>query len=223
MALSEYDTRRRAEVLVEEFLRPHGIEGKDVLDVGCGLGFFSERLQTHGGRVTATDIGEGLLRRVSERTGCRCERVDALALSDHFGCSRFDIVLSSECIEHTPSPATALTEMIRVLRPGGLLAVSTPNWLWYPVVRAATILRLRPFDGYENFSSFRSIRRLLRSTGMEVLAQKGLHLFPFQLGLHGLSHRLDERLQALKSLMINLCVLARKPTVEHGTQPRGDR
>ena len=206
--LSEYDTSRRVAVLVDKFLGD--LRGQKVLDVGCGLGFFSRALHERGGTVTATDIGQKLLDHVRRTVGCECVRVDALNLVEHFGPAVFDVVLSSECIEHTPSPARALQEMTRVLKPGGLLAVSTPNQVWYPLVRFATLMKMRPFDGLENFSTFGSIRRILGAEGVHVLREEGLHLIPFQFKLYRLSSWCDDHLQQLRSLMINLCVLAKK-------------
>ena len=97
-----------------------------------------------------------------------------------------------------------------MLKPGGLLAVSTPNVLWWPVVRAATLLRLRPFDGHERFSTFRGMRRVLAASGVQVEQEVGVHLWPFQLPLHRLSRWTDGHAQPLRGLMINLCVLGRK-------------
>ena len=209
-ALSMYDTERRLQVLVDDFLGPGFLPGKRALDVGAGLGFFSERLQQMGAIVVATDIGEALLGRVRKRVGCDCVLADALQLADVFGERQFDVVLSSECIEHTPSPAGALRQMCRVLRSGGKLAVSTPNRLWYPAVKLATVLRLRPFTGLENFNSFGAIRKVLAEEDVEVLYEQGLHLFPFQLPLHRASRWCDDKLQLLKGCMVNLCVLGQK-------------
>ena len=216
-ALSAYDTQRRVETLIDEFLPDAELTGKSVLDVGTGLGFFADRLKRRGAVVTAVDIGEKLLKRVSERVGCECIQADALSLSHYFGNRRFDVVVSSECIEHTPDPQAALREMVRVAKPGGLISVSTPNLLWLPVVKTATVLKLRPFDGLEKFSTFSSIRRTLEESGATVLREKGLHLFPFQLHFHGLSRWCDGHLQGLRMLMINLCVLARKSNDDRAT------
>ena len=209
-ALSTYDTGRRLDVLVDEFLGSARIDGLHVLDVGCGLGFFTERLVQHGARVTACDIGPGLVERTKQRARCEAVVADALRLVDHFGANRFDAVVSSECIEHTPSPPDALKQMVAVVKPGGLIAVSTPNRLWQPVVRLASGLRLRPFDGFENFSTWHVIRQTFESEGADVIAERGLHLFPFQFGAHALSRWCDLHLQTARALMINLCVLARK-------------
>ena len=197
-------------MLAGEFLTDGMVRGRDALDVGCGLGFFSERLHLRGARVLACDIGPNLVAGTAKRVGCEAVVADALALSAQLGEGRFDLVVSSECIEHTPDPARAVAEMIAVLKPGGYLSLSTPNLLWYPVVRAATVLALRPFDGFENFSTWRGLRRRIEEAGATVLREKGLHLFPFQLGAHALSRFLDERAQRLRGLMINMCFLARK-------------
>jgi 2-polyprenyl-3-methyl-5-hydroxy-6-metoxy-1,4-benzoquinol methylase len=208
--LSLYDTERRLHVVMEDFLGGVDLHGKRVLEVGAGLGFFSEQLHKRGAAVTATDIGEGLLQRVRERVGCECLNVDALRLVEVFGKEQFDLVVSSECIEHTPSPDEALRQMCRVLKSGGRLAVTTPNRVWYPVVHTATVLRLRAFDGLENFNSFERIRAELTSEDVQIIREKGLHLFPFHLPLHSFSTWCDEHLQVLKCCMINLCVLGQR-------------
>jgi 2-polyprenyl-6-hydroxyphenyl methylase/3-demethylubiquinone-9 3-methyltransferase len=209
-ALSLYDTRRRTEVLIDEFLPDSVVRGKSALDVGCGLGFFSDRLAQRGAIVTACDLGPRLVERTRLRVGCRAVVADALQLTDYFGSNRFDLVVSSECIEHTPQPADALREMVAVLKPGGYLSVSTPNILWSPVVRFATAIGARPFDGLENFSSWRSISHTIEDSGGRLIERRGLHLFPFQLGFERLSTWCDNHLQALRGVMINICVLAQK-------------
>jgi 2-polyprenyl-3-methyl-5-hydroxy-6-metoxy-1,4-benzoquinol methylase len=209
-ALSEYDTRRRVEVLIDDFFTADMLEDKDALDVGCGLGFFSERLSQRGACVTACDLGPNLLEQTRRRAGCDCVQADALALEETFGPDRFDVVVSSECIEHTPAPLQAVAQMTKVLRPGGLLALSTPNIVWSPVVKLASWTRLRPFDGYENFSGWGTLRKTLRANGMEILREYGLHLIPFQFHLEGLSRWLDRHCQWARVCMINVCILAHK-------------
>ncbi len=209
-ALSEYDTQRRIEILVERFLGRDRLRGRSVLEVGAGFGFFSDRVQRLGGVVTATDIGPHLLEEIRRTVGCCTECVDALSLTEHFGRDTFDVVLSSECIEHTPDPMAAVAQMAGVLKAGGYLALSTPNILWSPVVRVATLAKFRPFDGLENFSSFGRIRRTLRKCNVRVVEEYGLHLFPFQLPLHSVSRWCDKHLQCLRTLMINICILGQK-------------
>jgi 2-polyprenyl-3-methyl-5-hydroxy-6-metoxy-1,4-benzoquinol methylase len=208
-ALSAYDTQRRIEVLVDQFLTDEMLHRRSVLDVGCGLGFFSERLAQRGANVVACDLGRSLVEVTRNRVGCYAEVADALQLAEHFGKRRFDGLVSSECIEHTPDPNQAIRQMVKVVKPGGFVAISTPNLLWYPAVRLATLLRLRPFDGFENFNTWRSLCRALDVAGADVVQLRGLHLIPFQLPLHSLSRLCDDHLQFLRGCMINLCVLAR--------------
>jgi len=209
-ALSDYDTSRRVDLLIDQFLPDEVLAGKRALDVGCGLGFFSRRLVERGAQVTACDIGPGLLERTGRLAGCETVLADALELTGQFGHEAFDVVVSSECIEHTPDPALAIAQMLAVLRPGGYLSLSTPNVVWSPVVKMASALGLRRFQGLENFSSWPQIRSALTEGGATVIHERGLHLFPFQLPLHRVSTLCDRRLQALRAVMINICVLGRK-------------
>ncbi|HEX6987598.1 MAG TPA: methyltransferase domain-containing protein [Planctomycetaceae bacterium] len=207
---SEYDTRRRVEVLVDEFLSDVGLAGKSVLDVGCGFGAFSRRLHECGADVLTTDLSAELASRAGRSAGTRWCAADALALVDQFGRDRFDVVVSSECVEHTPDPAEAVRQMAAVLKPGGYLSLSTPNVVWQPVVRLASRIGARPFDGYEHFLSWRALRRSVRDGGAEIVRERGLHLFPFQTRLHRTLRWLDGHCQWARPVMINMCVLARK-------------
>lgn len=209
-AISSYDTQRRIEVLVDEFLAGKPLAGLSALEVGCGLGYFSEALQKLGADLTVCDIGQTLVDRTVKRVGCRGRVADATRLLDVFARESFDLVLSSECIEHTNDPGAAIDGMCAVLRSGGRISLSTPNLLWWPLVAAASKLRLRAFNGYEHFSTLSFLTKRMERNGMRILQTKGLHLFPFQLRAHGLSRWMDARLQALKGLMINFCVLAEK-------------
>ena len=69
-ALSDYDTQRRVETLIDLFL-PADLTGQTALDVGCGLGFFSQRLHESGADVTACDLGPSLVERTVHRVGCK--------------------------------------------------------------------------------------------------------------------------------------------------------
>ncbi len=209
-ALSDYDTQRRVEVLIGDFLADEDLNGKEVLDVGCGSGHFSHALKMRGAHVTACDIGPNLVAHVAATVGCNAVVADAMSLSAKFGCGRFDLVVSSECIEHTPDPIKCLSEFSKVLKPNGLLVVSTPNLLWQPVVRLASRIRARRFDGLENFISWSAFRDALEGNGVGILRESGLHLFPFQIPFHGVSRWCDRNLQRLSFVMINMCIMGRK-------------
>lgn len=208
--LSSYDTSRRVEVLIDQFLDEGIVRGRRALDVGCGLGFFSQGLLRRGAVVSACDLGPALVERTRKLTGCSAKVADVMELSEYYPPQTFDLLVSSECIEHTPDPPQAIRQMAIVLKPGGYLSLSTPNRLWLPVVTAATILKFRPFDGHENFLSWNGLRRCLADNHLVLKRQFGLHLFPFQVPLHGLSRWCDHHLQSLKWAMVNMCALAQK-------------
>ena len=99
----------------------------DALDVGCGTGFLSLELAARGHRVTGIDFAPAMLveaRRKSAESGfsIRFEEGDAENLP--FAAGSFDLVVSRHLLWTLPHPEAAIDEWIRVLRPGGRLAVA---------------------------------------------------------------------------------------------------
>ncbi len=104
--------------------------GDEVLDIGCGSGVYARVLTERGASVTATEFAPtplALARRnlgaLAAQVELRLEDAQALTLPDE----SFDRALLTEVIEHVPDPGRAVAEAARVLRPGGVLAVSTPS------------------------------------------------------------------------------------------------
>jgi len=95
-----------------------------ILDVACGTGYGTAMLGAVGADLSLEAL------RYARRHPAAYVAADAARLP--FGRS-FDAVVSFETIEHVPDPARFVAECARVLRPGGLLLVSTPNReLWSP-------------------------------------------------------------------------------------------
>ncbi len=210
-----YDTHRRVEIVCDEELGQIELQNKWVLDAGCGPGHFSVRLKQKGAQVVALDISFSLTRLTIER--CRCRGVVGDAESLPFKDSVFDIVISSEMIEHTPSPEMILRELCRVLKHGGLLVITTPNRSWQWIVRCATKTGLRPFRGYENFLHWKKIEDILHECGMTILRHRGFHPWPFQLKAHRFAKKIDAILGETwwGRMMVNQCLTARKNAYEH--------
>ncbi len=105
-------------------------KGSRILDVGCGIGGSSRILaRDYGFDVLGITISEAQVFRAkeltSERTQCRFQLMDALDLSLSDGA--FDGVWSVEAGPHMPDKQRYADEMLRVLRPGGVLAVADWN------------------------------------------------------------------------------------------------
>ncbi|HEY5532002.1 MAG TPA: class I SAM-dependent methyltransferase [Candidatus Anoxymicrobiaceae bacterium] len=110
-----------------EFVREY-VDGADVLNIGCWTGAFESLVADSAARVTAVDIEPCALEVASRNVpGARFEEASVLSLP--FEDSSFDLVTMWETLEHLPegSEPKALTEIARVLKPGGRFALSTPS------------------------------------------------------------------------------------------------
>jgi ubiquinone/menaquinone biosynthesis C-methylase UbiE len=205
--MSDYDVSRRAR-LIRKYLAGN-TAGKTCLEVGCGTGRISEAIMDLTGSLTVADISEKLARGVGERLHIAWMHQDACALQ--LEDDSYDVVVSSECIEHTPDPRKALREMARVLKPGGRIIVTTPNKLWYPVVCFSMVTRIRKFSGRENWLFPREAMKTLAEAGIGDLTLDGCHLFPWQLPLAKRVLPLFDRFgESLYPLMINFCLAGMK-------------
>jgi SAM-dependent methyltransferase len=114
--------------------------GTKVIDVGCGAGRHSFEAFRRGADVVAFDQDAAELKNVDTmfraladsgqvpRTAhAQTVMGDALALPYSDG--TFDCVIASEILEHVPADNTAIDELIRVLKVGGMLAITVPRWL----------------------------------------------------------------------------------------------
>ena len=174
--MNHYDLNRRLEVVFDQLLGGRDLVGSKVLDAGCGTGYFSRRSIAAGGDVVSVDIGVKLLQEARKKGIKKPVASDVTKLA--FADNTFDVVVSSECIEHTPSPETAVAELIRVLRPGGTLVLTCPNRFWHWSCRLANALGIRPYCGFENWPSWEALRRWTNANGIEIREHIGLHLFP---------------------------------------------
>lgn len=208
--MNRYDLQRRLETVFDVMLGSYNLTGVNLLDAGCGTGWFSLWASRRGAKVTAIDIGPRLLAQVRRKCDAQTELGDILNLQFEDNC--FDVVVSSECIEHTRNPRQAIHELIRVCRPGGLTVITSNNRTWWWLCNLANKLHLRPYEGIENWPSWRQLRRWVEEEKAEVLDMRGIHLFPFQVSfLHPVLKFLDRFGRLIGPLCVNQAVLATKP------------
>lgn len=179
-----------------------------MIDVGAGLGHFSDVGHEFSANVVPLDVAPKLVNRLRSRFPAA---VVGSATNLPFETGSVDYVVSSECIEHTLDPRQAVREMLRVLRPGGILFLTTPNLVWRWSVGLAELLRIRRFEGIENWLSRPALRRTIVEGGGEIVGTSGLYILPFQLTpLLPFIRFVNQRGQWLKPLMINQCWIAKK-------------
>jgi len=131
-----------SQAYLDEGLRTHGREffalyhaqvqkfvpaGAAVLEAGCGTGVSCALLAEAGYRMTGMDLSERFLDRSRESDRVKLLAADVAALP--FPDGSFDAVLSHQMIEHVVPVGKALAEMGRVVKPGGVVLLMSPNLL----------------------------------------------------------------------------------------------
>lgn len=204
----EYEARQG---LVPELTRFHQARVKDVLlswldpkpaerilDVGCGAGWFLERMngRYRGAGHEVQLVGLEASRQQAAFTARRLARLggadDMIVIANAermpFADDSFDVVTCSETLEQVDNPILAVQEMARVLKPGGRLLLSAPSrlgevmWdsLLAPAVRLAKAARVRPsepsFGEYYAALYPEELESQVRAAGLQVHAfvQNGL-------------------------------------------------
>ncbi len=115
-------------------------EGDKVLDLGCGFGRHAFEAARRGASVVALDAGRDEVEGVAGMFAAMVEAGELAVGSLHatvvqgdalhlpFPDGAFDRVICSEVLEHIPDDVAAMTELARVLRPGGTMAVTVPRF-----------------------------------------------------------------------------------------------
>ena len=103
------------------------LEGRRILDIGCGLGVYVRKFRQFSDRVAGIDIDPKRL-----REGARTTPGLMLAVGEHlpFREGAFDVIVLNEVIEHVQDDRATLREAMRVLAPGGHVVIYAPNRLF---------------------------------------------------------------------------------------------
>lgn len=138
-----------------------GIDAKRILDIGCGGGILTEALAQKGAQVTGIDMADLSLEVAKLHLHESGLEVDYhLSTAEVFAeqhSAQFDIVTCLEMLEHVPDPASVIAAAARLLKPDGLLVLSTinrnPKSFALAIVGAEYLLRLLP-RGTHEYSKF---------------------------------------------------------------------
>ena len=165
-----------------------GLEGKRVVDVGCGGGILSEALAALGATVVGVDLGDkalGVARLHQLESGSsvdyRLVSAEVLAAESP---AAFDIVTCMELLEHVPRPASILSACAKLAKPGSLVVISTinrnPKAYALAILGAEYVLRLLPrgTHDYAKFLTPAEIARFARQAGLDVTGIVGMTYNP---------------------------------------------
>jgi 2-polyprenyl-3-methyl-5-hydroxy-6-metoxy-1,4-benzoquinol methylase len=168
--------------MIDQLIRPHLKAGSRILEIGCGAGNLLLQATVAGSYPVALDLSMQSLTFVRSRLeeanssaeapkGFAC--VQAIGECIPLQGSSFDCVILSEVIEHLETPQISIREATRVLRPGGHLLITTPNYRsFWPVMEwAVDHLNMAPkMAGEQHISRFypSSLKSLLIESGLNI-------------------------------------------------------
>lgn len=176
------------------------LDGRHVLDVGCGGGILSEALARAGAIVTGIDMAEEALSVARLHQQGQTFEIDyrlatAEALASELP-GAFDTVTCMELLEHVPEPASLVSACAKLTKPGGDVFFSTinrnPKAYALAVVAAEYLLKLLPrgTHDYDKFIKPSELATYCRRAGLTVRTVAGLNYNPLT-GGHSLTSEPD--------------------------------
>jgi SAM-dependent methyltransferase len=146
------------------------LEGADLLEIGCGTGDFAALAAEAGATVKATDLSAEAVD-LARRRHAGLD-VSQAAYNEVHGA--YDIVCAFEVIEHVASPRAFLDAMSRLVRPGGVLALSTPDYAMAAQVQPDTWLGFAISMEHLFYLSNPVLAQMAGRAGFEVEAWFGM-------------------------------------------------
>ena len=164
------------------------LDGKNIVDVGCGGGILAESMATSGGNVTGIDLAKksltvAKLHSLESGVKVNYEEISAEDFA-HQHAGQFDVVTCMEMLEHVPDPAAIVQACGQMLKPGGWAFFSTlnrnPKSFLFAIVGAEYVLRLLPrgTHSYENFVKPSELAQAARLGGLKVEKMAGMEYNP---------------------------------------------
>ena len=174
----------------DDCIRMHSGYFGSILDVGCGRGFLLKKLSEKsepGTKFFGIDISPKLVEIAkSNNPEATVEIGDAEKM--RFNDATFDFVFMTEALEHMQDFSKSLSEIMRVLKPGGIFIVTIPNrdWASYDFYDKIRNHSLQPID--DHYFRYSEITGLLKDQNFTILREKGLD----NLYYYGWKHTLEE-------------------------------
>ena len=165
------------------------LNGKNVLDVGCGGGILSDSMARKGALVTGIDLSVKALRVAqlhaleagTRNVTYREISAEAIALEQP---GSFDVVTCMEMLEHVPDPASVVKACSDLVKPGGWVFFSTinrnPKSFLFAIIGAEYVLQLLPKGTHEYAKMIRpsELAGFCRPSGLELSETRGMEYNP---------------------------------------------
>jgi SAM-dependent methyltransferase len=148
--------------------------GDRALDLGCGAGDFTALLAAAGARPVGVDVAEAAVARARSRHPGLDFRLTPIDGPLEFEDNLFDLVWASEVIEHVADTGRWLSEVRRVLSPGGRLLLTTPAHGRVAVALAGVERFSEPLGDHLHLYTRRSLRGLLEEFGFGELSVRSV-------------------------------------------------
>lgn len=167
-----------------------GLQGKQVLDVGCGGGILADAMARKGAQVLGVDLSTKALKVAqlhaleAQTPNINYREVSAETLAAEQPAT-YDVVTCMEMLEHVPDPASVVRACSQLVKPGGWVFFSTlnrnPKSFVFAIVGAEYVLNLLPKGTHEyaKFIKPSELASYARSAGLELQASKGMQYNPF--------------------------------------------
>jgi 2-polyprenyl-6-hydroxyphenyl methylase/3-demethylubiquinone-9 3-methyltransferase len=165
------------------------LQGKRVLDVGCGGGILSDSMSRRGAQVLGIDLASKPLKVAqlhaleTQTPSVSYREIAAESLAQEAPAS-FDVVTCMEMLEHVPDPSSIVRACASLAKPGGWVFFSTisrnPKAFLFAILGAEYLLKLLP-KGTHEYSRFlrpSELTRFVRDAGLDPIEMKGLEYNP---------------------------------------------
>lgn len=186
----EFKTLHQVNPLRLEFIQRYAdLQGKRLVDVGCGGGILTEGLAKAGADALGVDLSEDLidiadLHGLETGVTAHYQKISAETLAAEQPAS-FDHVTCMEMLEHVPDPASIIQACATLVKPGGMVFFSTlnrvPKAYLLAIVAAEHVLKMVPkgTHEYKTFIQPAELSQMARNVGLELQGMIGIEYSPF--------------------------------------------
>ncbi len=174
----EYPRNARILDLIQDY-----IKSGSLLDIGVGTGLFMEIAIQRGFEVSGLDVSDYAIKEVAKRLKIKSNKklVVSELQSTTFPSQSFDVVNLRHSIEHVTDPAKLLKQVFRVLKPGGMVSIATPNGYGWHAKIYQNLWPQWSVPYHIQFFSKQSLKDIVDKAGFKIVVFKTEELTNYDL------------------------------------------